>query len=295
MGVNGSKKDYHNGPKNNWRRTEWNVTLRRTNGSEQVKPSLYLSGPQDLDRKIATGKGVPSLNLIGIDKSLHNVRRLKKESHLALDAEIVDVLRAWPSHHSVASVHLDFCSGLENRIWMPLTNVMSRPPFYGSVFTINFQRGRDASSSEMRGALDKEYIDHTTGVTVDITKFLAWPNVRCMTELSRARKNRALMFFFGYFSLFTEQRGWPSIGDLLFLELTSPVFLSYKSGALTFDTVIFRPFTFNDFPLIGLQPPSPDQIEATLEELHPKNNDVARRIIATLAVRTRRMLEYACR
>lgn len=299
MPVFGSIKDYHYGTKNNWRRTVWNELLRRANGREKTDPIVYLSGPQDYDRQIATQKGVPDLNLIGIDKSSANVRRLKSQAKLAIDADVVDVIRAWPVHRRVAGVLLDFCSGLEDRLWMPLMNCISREPFHESVVALNFMRGRDPSSNLMRSTLDRCVIDHRTHSMIDISVFLGFPHVKCMTDLSRSPKNRALMWFFGCFALSTHDDNderFSEASGLAFLELTKPMFLSYKSGMLTFDTVIFRPFTTVDFPVVGwTNLPNRKGMENILSAMHPRNDEIARRIIATLAVRTRRESELVCR
>jgi hypothetical protein len=144
----GATRDYKkNGRKNNWRRTIWNDVLGRTGGREKRELILYLTGPQDIDRVIAVSKGVPSLNLIGVDLSTKNAKRARRAGVPAIAGDILEVLSAWPNR-PVCAVLLDFCSGLEP--WhQDLFKWLAFGPFRSAVVMANFQRGRDARTSKI--------------------------------------------------------------------------------------------------------------------------------------------------
>jgi hypothetical protein len=151
--TNGSTRDYRVGRKNNWRRWGWNRLLERTGGAELQDPILYLAGPQDLDRAVAVAKGVPPENLIAIDRCRRNVNGVRRAGGVAICADAILTLGAWPKDRPVAAIVLDFCCGLEPVIVRGLIDVMRRRPFRNAVVWLNFQRGRDFKSNAMRAGL----------------------------------------------------------------------------------------------------------------------------------------------
>src|SRR5262245_6970562 len=154
--TNGSTRDYRAGRKNNHRRWGWNQVIGMCNGLEKTWPIIYLTGPQDFDRDIAIGKGVPPTNLIGVDYFSRNVNRVRRHGGVAICDDVLRVLGAWPADRPVAAVVLDFCSGLEWPLLVNLVRVLHRIPFRDAVLWANFLRGRDASSNRWRAVLQEE-------------------------------------------------------------------------------------------------------------------------------------------
>lgn len=290
----GATKDYNFGQKNNWRRTVWNEVLRRARPRVEHHPVLYLAGPQDSDRSIAASKGVPHWNLIGIDRNSGNVERLKSQRRLSIHADALEVLKAWPHTRPVAAVFLDFCSGLEKAILeKSFSDALSRDVFEGSAVVFNFQRGRDSSTNSFR-----EVFVHHRGLPGDLPKgyFLDLvsrsQHVRHLSELTQASTNRALQWV--SFDLIVKSAVIAETTGMDGREFLSPLlafmrpsFASYKSGALTFDSVVFRPVTFSDFSKFGVS--FPRDANERLVDMLGRDKALSRRINALLAVRTIKM------
>lgn len=289
LAKSGATKDYRFGQKNHWLRTTWNQILNRTAGLEQTQPILYLAGPDDNDRRVAIDKGVPSHNLIAIDRDRCNIDKIKQSGCSAIQARAENVLRTWPTNRKVCGVVLDFCSGLEQRYFLDLREPLARTPFAGAVILLNFQRGRDKSSEDMR-----ERLNRGPGF-LSILRRLP-QSVRFLSDMSVDNKNRAAMFMYmlthdlAYGCLKTigidptsQPKHLPEYSRLFqnALFLFKPVFISYQSGALVFDSVVFTQFHMPDGT--GIQTDIEDSID------YGKDESLARRISATLAVRTRRM------
>ena len=150
--ARGSTKNYRFGSKNNWRRSVWNEVLRRTNGTEKKHPILYLAGPDDLDRSIAIEKGVPPHNLIAIDRDRSNVKSVRRNKGIAIEADVLDLLWSWPDTQTVAAVMLDFCCGFTRDV-IGTYDAMARRPFFKAPLMINLMRGRDADTNSFRALL----------------------------------------------------------------------------------------------------------------------------------------------
>lgn len=285
MAKAGSIKNYKSGPKNNWRRTVWNEVLRRTNGREQEQPILYLAGPQDLDREIAVEKGVPTQNMIAIDFSTQNVGAVRDKGLPALKGDVADVLGSWPESRPVCAVMLDFCCGLTMQA-VDVFELFERRPLRDSVVMVNLMRGRDQWSNRIREWCGGD----------GTTNFLPWmacyaygplgpPGADCLSD-----KHRGLQFIafhaidwvrVGSSAAFVDEIDIPTCADAF--KRLRPHFFSYKSGALSFDSVIFEHYAR------GLDLPAEAEREVLANRRSNYNPDVARRISATLAVRTARM------
>lgn len=308
----GSARNYKSGPKNNWRRATWNEILRRTAGRERQEPILYLTGPQDLDRAIAIEKGVSAHNLIGIDWEQGNVAKVRAGRGLAITGDALDVLWSWPFDRPVAAVLLDFCSGIE-RTNQSVYDVFERKPFLGSVVMLNFQRGRDPWSDSLRTFVEREAIELAGAgfgfpPGVDGPKNRAFQfllshmidGVSCVAGYGTARSGplgsarqpsargtREVQM------LATPPLGHPrraawqaNLAGMM--NLLAPRFTSYKSGALTFDSVVFE-----HHAKVLLRPEYQAMLDTHVRGLEEREVSfrepfVARRIAATLAHRTMR-------
>lgn len=272
----GAFKEYKFGQKNNWRRAIWNEVLTRTCNAHKVSPVLYLAGPEDLDRPIALAKGVPQQNLIAIDKSRHNIHRVKSLGVPAIQADAVDVMRAWPRDRPIAAVLMDFCHGLEQQAFR-MMDALQRKPFQTAIVMANFQRGRDQSTGDLRrvAATSADYITR-----------------RCPPklggDLAVSEKNRAAIFYCTQCigiadkvsgTIFGDERDIPRACDAI-TEVQKPSFFSYRSGPLVFDSVVFENVNWLSWP-------GWDHVD--VDAMLGKDKKVAARVSAMIAVRTRRM------
>lgn len=227
----GATRDYTGGQKNNWRRWGWNRLLGRLDGREKAQPILYLAGPQDRDRGVAISKGVPPTNLIAIDRASRNVNRVRHSGGVAVCADVVDVLNAWPFDRPVAAVVLDFCAGLDPELVISLTNALYRKPFATAWAWLNLQRGRDPSWNPYRQEIVRIFKNSTPhrGRQFAFAQTIVTMN-NALSEWGHER-----------YSAITVQE-WCDRWS----HCHCPLFHSYKSlgdrgSALVFDTVIYSP------------------------------------------------------
>lgn len=309
----GASKDYKQGRKNNWRRAMWNEVLRRTDGSERTSPILYLCGRQDMDRDIAISKGVPDQNLIAIDLCMDNAESVRRSGRPSIAADVIDVLAAWPRHRRVAAVLLDFCHGFEDRLirgggyGTDLPTILCRAPFHESVVMINFQRGRDASTNDLRDLYidnDDPSIPSTFPKGFLVSTMLKHPNVKLASQDADSVLNRAAHWLIWQWALTlgnTEdlKRRYPKVDIFTLIGeravgVMMPWLFSYRSESVTrgrkssvvFDSIVYRPITVKDLrtPDFGVE-----FDEDALDQLIGRDEELARRVSAMLAVRTMRI------
>jgi len=278
--ADGANKDYKFGQKNNWRRAMWNEVLSRTSGRERVEPILYLAGPQDMDREIALSKGVHADSMIAIDRSRQNVDAIRELGASAINADAIDALMSWPSSRPVSAVLMDFCCGLDRHMASDLYVAMTRVPFRNAVWMVNFMRGRDSTSNTLRDALREMFPSPgavtANGVKHDASKhrgaqFLMLRWLECFLSGERSLDRLRRVFAVGF-------------------ERQKPWFWSYRSGNLVFDSAVFWPLSKGTDPLAYFQGQM-GGTKAQFERIDRAFSDpkVARKIAATLAVRTMRM------
>ena len=303
--LTGATKNYRFGQKNNWRRTVWNEVLRRTAGREKTEPILYLAGPDDFDRAIATDKGVAHQNLISVDRDIRNVDRVRAARHPVLNGDLQDVLASWPASRRVCAVLMDFCCGLT----MPAVDVydlLEREPFRDAVVMINLQRGRDAWSNKLRfeigGGVDQD--DTVFDWAWAVSSWAYGPDQWAHVD----RKHRAMAWLVyhamdawratvpsllnaiqatpGYEDGFEEAAGLMWSGN--YFKSADPRFYSYKSGFVNFDSVVcWHPLG----RALAVQSDEDVRAKTAIVEAHHahrRSPEMARKITAMLAVRTRR-------
>lgn len=154
MAKNGASKEYSFGTKNHWRRTIWNEVIRRVGTRAQTETILYLAGSADIDRKVATAKGIPDRSLFAIDRDRGNVAAVRAEHNKAIDAEALDLLWSWPEKRQVCAALLDFCGGISNAN-LGVFDALQRESLRNAVVVLNLQRGRDTASVSISKALDE--------------------------------------------------------------------------------------------------------------------------------------------
>jgi hypothetical protein len=306
--TTGSTKNYRFGQKNNWRRTVWNEVLRRTDGREKVEPILYLSGPEDIDRDIARSKGVPDGNLIAIDRDPDNVTSVRSMQHPAVHGDIQEVLASWPVSRPVCAVLMDFCGGLTMDA-VDVYDLLERRPLRNAVMMINMQRGRDAWSNSLRsqiGGKSHDMFDMLTAIStwsygpegppgpVDMgdkhrgLNWLVFHSMDAWQNSAKAGLIDKIRATPGYQDGFEDAIGMAWSGQ--YFKAADPQFYSYKSGVLTFDSVVcLNPFAtlFNSIETDVASAAMDETVEKNHK--HRRSTAMARKIAAMLAVRTRRL------
>jgi hypothetical protein len=203
---------------------------------------------------------------------------------------------------------MDFCSGIE---WGNggAYDAFETKPLRNAAIMINFMRGRDRWSNEIRENLDRAgllkplwrttlpenepelVVEDTTNRAFQFLMFHAW-DLSCVMETGEARVpgqrgTRGEMLIPDDEQTVKEFNA--EIG--LILGMMKPRFFSYRSGQLVFDSAVFQSHAR------GL-----DRAPAHLHEIKKKaemaiaqniakmrSPELARAIAATLAVRTRRL------
>lgn len=288
MTTPGATRSYRNGRKNNWRRAVWNEVLRRTASRERSEVILYLPGARDLDREVATSKGVPHQNLIAVDRHEANVRAVRAGGSFAICADVLDVLWAWPDHVPVCAVLLDLTSGITADT-VALFDPFQRRPLRDAVVMVNMLRGRDAWSNERRSLLRSTSLDTLASRVLNTESgnraaqlliLDAWGMLDSLAHFADTGE-----------TVVVDRRTihYPSASGIHaiagFVRLRCPWLFSYHSGRLVFDTVIVEPYAFvnnSGAPDDWLD----DDMTAITARWH--RADVRRRIAAMLAIRTRR-------
>lgn len=243
--------------------------LRRTDGREKTETILYLAGSQDLDRPVATSKGVPSRNLVAIDRSYDNIDTLRSSGNYGICAEAVDVLRAWPRTVNVCAVILDFCSGLLDMqdITMLHVSLMFNPALVNAVIAFNCQRGRDAQANDWRMLSERQAM---------ALRF---------NDVDPKHRGFAFALAMATFGCIATKHEPSEV--LTCLDYLSPKLFSYKSSVLTFDSVVTHPIA-SPFDWAEAETEHQD-LRVAIDSAYPRDQQIARKIAATLATRTRRV------
>lgn len=290
--------DYKNGQKNHWRRMVWNETLRRVRSRSRTELILYLPGSKDLDRVVAMSKGVPGANLVAIDNNTLIVRELRDRGIPTIQGELLDVLASWPRGHKVCAVMADFCSGLELNSNLALLDQFQHPDLINAVLCINLMRGRDPSTNKWLK------MDRSAGSVILPTaealagndkhraaQFVAYHALDMILAAMNPPGHKEAMENGGGF---VQIPAMPT--DLLAKfarQLFRPCFYSYLStSGQVFDSAVLNPFIVALDSLVKLQVKGIDPFERIFKEVWSDtkaDSDTRQRVIASLAVRTRRM------
>jgi hypothetical protein len=265
--MSGAAKDYDFGRKNGWRRWAWNRIAERLPVPAREAVVLYLAAPSDLDRIEAVRRGVRPDNLIAIERDKSALQSLRRRGVLCIDGELVDVLNSW-TRLEVHAVVADMCGGLDIRFAHGFANWFNyRDPFKPAVWAMNFLRGRDASSSNVRETLrdprDENPFAKHRGM---LMLHAAWEQFQVAQGLRSAD------------GLCHDQEVSMRVADW-FMRETRPAFNSYASGRLRFDSVVLGP--------AYLRVPA-NQAHDDAAERKRTAGSAAKRIAAVLAHRTRR-------
>lgn len=140
--------DYSFEEKNRWRVMMWHrVTARLKRWHVSVPEALviYLSGEQDLDRKVALKKGFSWDNLISIEKDKTKVKALRDRHVNTIHGDIAHVLLEWTHEKQPGVVYADLCSNLSRNVVIKFIDSLwgGTPLAKNCVVVLNFQRGRE--------------------------------------------------------------------------------------------------------------------------------------------------------
>ena len=138
---------YKRGPKNNWRRWQWNRIVERLKVAK-IRPRdalvLYLAGKENLDMPEAVRRGFRPENMIAVDLEKDVVSHLRNQGITAICQPLHEVIRNWPKNDLIHVVVADFCSGF-SRATAAFANSLldSEGLALQVVIAVNLLRGRD--------------------------------------------------------------------------------------------------------------------------------------------------------
>lgn len=278
MRNDGASRDYDFREKNRWRVRLWDEVLRRVGKRKTSELVLYLAGPEDLDREVAIRKGVPSLNLIAIDRKKATVQSIREQGNPAICGDVIDVLTTWPKASPVCAIVLDFCQGFQKLDDLKhLADLMIvHPALKRAVLAVNMQRGRDAETNDMRASISLFLSRQIPDID---------PKHRGMIfalwyVLLAISKCQVLLDGFKLGTSWTQEQtvaAWQTL-----FQMFNPKVFTYRSGGLCLDSVVITSVG----ELFDWDPEQTDLIEPLYER---GVRSVALSTAATLAVRTKRL------
>lgn len=143
--------NYQFGAKNNWRNWQWNRIKEKIRKPVGECIALYLSGSQDLDRRVAVRKGFSPDNLIAVDNDIRVVRELRANGKLAIHGDIEEVVASFPSGVNIDVLVADYCGVLNRNTFLVRgQSLFHAPSIFGSVIAVNLYRARSKDASETR-------------------------------------------------------------------------------------------------------------------------------------------------
>ncbi len=266
----GATKEYKFNTKNNWRRWNWNrIGDFFTVHERKSKTILYLAGESNLDAEIAAEKGFNPKRMIAIERDKHVTRALRDNGVTTINGDFFDVIRNWDDYADV--VIGDFCCGLSDTAIGRIGDLAFNPNISKAVLSFNFLRGRDASTNEVRAELN-EWVKTETKHRGELFmsafgRCVAWAlEGEIVVQTTAGLEDKRNI---GHHIGNIVDRS----GDVIINDLMRPKSFSYKSGALSFDSVVFR----NPFLMVcGWEPPK---------------SAISRNIVAARAVMARRVTQ----
>jgi hypothetical protein len=204
---------------------------------------------------------------------------------------------------------MDFCSGIE---WGngSVYDAFETKPLRNAVIMVNFMRGRDRWSNQIRENLERAgllkplwrsidggepelVIEDTTNRAFQFLMFHAW-ELFCITTTGEGRRpgprgTLAAVIFPEPSDEAAHNEFNAAVG--LILGTMRPRFFSYRSGNLVFDSAVFQSHSRGLDKAPGQMEAAKARAEAEIAENVALNRppELVRKIAATLAVRTRRL------
>lgn len=168
--------NYQFGNKNNWRRWLWNRIIEKmdnpcdlmlsfkatgrikceTKINRREAVCLYLPGPKDIDREIATSKGIKNNNLIACDTDDEIIKNIRKNGNLGINGDIADIIYNFGNSLKINVLAIDLCCGLTEYIHKLLHSLIYMDMGYDYIILgINMMRGRDRYATNFTNINDK--------------------------------------------------------------------------------------------------------------------------------------------
>jgi len=291
----GATMEYRYGNKNNWRRRVWNA-VREVTDNPRDSLVLFLAGREAADVAVAAAKGFRPVNMIAVERDPETLRHLRANGQLTIDGDLTGAMAAWPNTRPVSVVIADFCCGLSPVLAFELVTAWMTQPFYRATMVVNFLRGRDAASNEIRqGCIEwlsdlRRRLDELEDDMLDLHDGGApIPLHYCRALTESDPKSRALHFFLMTAGLYFGERD-PSLFQIeAMFAMQRPSIFSYRStaGNQVFDTVVIAAPGRN-LDSAGISGELADAIHAASIKTRPARGGVKQSISAILAHHTRR-------
>ena len=219
--------EYRAKQKKDWRGWQWNRIVERLYVPVEDAVVLYLCGPEDLDRKKALERGFRNENLIAVDFSEENVKRVRAGGGLAICHDLDELLHSWPPNWTVDVIVADYCSGLNKATMGLIHSLFLTRSLDCSVVSVNLMRGRDPVGVETIKAHRLDALDNGGS-----------------REKFNPGKHRGFAFVMGMYNYCATKLGVPA-GTPIDANIPTDTFAacynSYTSTGITwFDTAVFR-------------------------------------------------------
>lgn len=150
--MSGATHNYRFGQKNNWRRRIWNWVLSKPGKAKRDMGFLVLLGPDAADVEVLLSKGVQSAQIWGIDSHRLNCERTKRAypGVRVINADVAEVLSAWPSGHPLDGIALDLCCNVSLTSDRVIGSLLSSDAIGGPkdscAVVVNLLRGRESGA-----------------------------------------------------------------------------------------------------------------------------------------------------
>lgn len=162
-------ESYDHGRKHTWRGWQWNLIVNRLPELRDAttfsardaalaakdKIVIYLCGSRDFDRQCGLARGFLNHNMIAVDVSEANIRRIRRRGGLGICGRLEHIIARWPSDWHIDVIIADLCSGLSKQV-DGLIGVMrcSQAVTDNTVIAMNLFRGRDEWANPFRETID---------------------------------------------------------------------------------------------------------------------------------------------
>lgn len=228
--MSGDVFDYSYGQKKVWRKWCWNRLCEKVGPHRKDKTILYLSGPDDYDRKEGVQRGFKNSNIIAVDLSDENIDVVRKQGGFGLCDDLYHILLMWPYEWKIDVLIADFCQGISDHAFRLMHALIHCSAIHSeTVIWVNLMRGRDPKSNyyrEQYGALMTQW--SFSGNNKHRGEIWFW---MFMSEILRSAREG------GHYRIERE-----NCGDRVqaLVDHMQPVTTSYKSTSNQyFDTIIF--------------------------------------------------------
>lgn len=152
----GSTRNYTFQAKNEYRGWVWNQMAARLKGIEDAT-IFYLVGPAPHDYEVAIKKNFQRKNIIGIDLSSDNIKKLRMAGGIGVCTDLITAIMNYNGR--IDGVIADFCCGFERSVISFLHTISACPTMHAkTVISVNVMRGRDYNGYSSVGPECREFL-----------------------------------------------------------------------------------------------------------------------------------------